>query len=103
MKIQPSPPSFSPNGINSRLWVSVCIALGILSAGSPTEAVTFTFQSGDFFAFDTGTVSNSSSGSHLGDLRQPVGESVLKKKIDRVFGRRSVFVVSGHCWCCVWI
>ena len=55
----------SPNGINSRLWVSVCIALGILSAGSPTEAAIFTFQSGDFFAFDTGTVSNSSSGSQI--------------------------------------
>ena len=45
--------------------MSVCIALGILSAGSPTEAAIFTFQSGDYFAFDTGTVSNSPSGSHI--------------------------------------
>jgi hypothetical protein len=37
----------------------------------------------------------------LGDLRQPIGESVFKK-IDSVFSRRSISIVSGHCWCCVW-
>ena len=27
---------------------------------------------------------------------------MLKKKVDWIFSERSVFVVSGHCWCFVW-
>ena len=39
---------------------------------------------------------------HLGDLGQPLGESV-SKKIDQIAGQSISFLVSRHCWYCFWI